>query len=185
MASNAPVDAQHPLVVVMGVSGSGKSTVGAQVADEFGVPFVDGDSLHPEVNVQKMAAGHPLDDADRWPWLKAIGAAMADARDTGLVVACSALKRSYRDAIREKAPAALFLLLDGTREVLNARMQARVGHFMPASLLDSQLATLERLGSDELGVVVDVDASVPDVVATAVSDIRDLMPDPEERRRQH
>ena len=162
----------HPLVVVMGVSGSGKSTIGVLVADALGVGFVDGDSLHPIANVTKMAAGTALTDDDRWPWLAVVGRTLADAATSGLVVACSALRRVYRDAIREEVPDVIFLHLDGTRDVLSRRMEGRTDHFMPTTLLDSQLATLERLQSDENGVVVDIDASVEQIVAVAVADVR-------------
>lgn len=165
--------AAAPLVVVMGVSGSGKSTIGLLVADALGVPFIDGDSLHPIANVTKMAAGNPLTDEDRWPWLALVGEALADATQTGLVVACSALKRAYRDAILAEAPAAVFLHLSGSREVLSARLEGRSGHFMPISLLDSQLATLEEPGDDEPRVVVNVGAPVETVVAAAVEGIRE------------
>lgn len=161
-----------PLVVVMGVSGCGKSTIGVLVADALGVPFVDGDSLHPIANVTKMAAGSPLTDEDRWPWLALVGEALAEAGETGLVVACSALKRVYRDAILAEAPHAIFLHLAGSREVLSARLEGRSGHFMPVSLLDSQLATLEPLQQDEPRVVVDVGAPVATVVERAVDGIR-------------
>lgn len=165
--------AAAPLVVVMGVSGSGKSTIGLLVADALGVPFIDGDSLHPIANVTKMAAGNPLTDEDRWPWLALVGEALADATQTGLVVACSALKRAYRDAILAEAPAVVFLHLSGSREVLSARLEGRSGHFMPISLLDSQLATLEEPGDDEPRVVVNVGAPVEAVVAAAVEGIRE------------
>ena len=161
-----------PLVVVMGVSGSGKSTIGVLVADALGVPFVDGDSLHPKANVAKMAAGTPLNDDDRWPWLQRVGQELASAAGAGLVVACSALKRVYRDAIRSEAPAVIFLHLDGSKEVLARRMEGRTDHFMPASLLDSQLATLEPLHADEHGIVVDIAAPVDRVVADAVAGVR-------------
>ena len=147
---------QPPLVVVMGVSGSGKSTVGALLAERLGVPFLDADDLHPITNVDKMSQGVPLTDDDRWPWLAKVGAAMAEASGTGIVVACSALKRSYRDAIRDRAPSAVFVHLHGERELLAQRLGLRVGHFMPGSLLDSQLATLEPPGDDE-GVTVSID----------------------------
>jgi carbohydrate kinase (thermoresistant glucokinase family) len=159
---------EHPLVVVMGVSGSGKSTIGALVADALGVPFVDGDALHPVSNIAKMATGTPLTDEDRWPWLATIGETLAEAGGAGLVVASSALKRRYRDAILQGAPTAVFLHLDGAREVLSSRLEGRSGHFMPASLLASQLETLERLEADEPGFVVDIGAPVDDVVAAAV-----------------
>ncbi|PFG35572.1 gluconokinase/beta-N-acetylhexosaminidase [Flavimobilis soli] len=152
-----------PAVVVMGVSGCGKSTIGALVAHELGVPFVDGDSLHPVENVAKMAGGTPLTDEDRWPWLAEVGRVLATS-EGGVVVACSALRRAYRDAIVAAAPAAVMVHLHGTREVLGARLEGRSDHFMPASLLDSQLATLEPLEEDERGFVVDVDQEVPAIL---------------------
>lgn len=155
-------------VVVMGVSGSGKSTVGRAVADALGAPFVDGDDLHPAANVAKMAAGIPLTDADREPWLRAVGRTLADGGDAGMVVACSALKRSYRDLIRSEAPGTVFAELDGPPELLRERM-IRPGHFMPASLLDSQLATLEPLQPDEAGLRLDI-ARPPAELVTAIVD---------------
>ena len=155
-------------IIVMGVSGCGKTTIGALVARELGVPFLDGDSLHPVENVAKMAAGVPLTDADRWPWLATVGAELAAAGNGGLVLACSALRRSYRDAIREQAPDTVFLHLHGNKEVLKARTEGRTGHFMPPALLESQLATLEPLDADETGVVVDIAAPVSQVVADAL-----------------
>jgi gluconokinase len=146
-------------VVVMGVSGSGKSTVGAALAQRLGVPFADADDLHPEANIAKMAAGHPLDDEDRRPWLERIGRWLAEHADGG-VVSCSALKHAYRDQLREHRPDTTFVHLAGSREVIARRQASRPGHFMPASLLDSQFATLEPLGDDERGFVVDVDQSV-------------------------
>lgn len=162
--------AAAPLVVVMGVSGSGKTTIGALVAHEAGVPFLDADSLHPLANVRKMAAGTPLEDADRWPWLDTVGERLQDAdRDgTGLVLACSALKRRYRDRILRAAPGAVFLHLHGAPDVLTSRLEGRSEHFMPASLLASQLDTLEPLGPDEPGFALDIDQPVEDMVAEAV-----------------
>ncbi len=157
-----------PRVVVMGVSGCGKSTVGELLAQQLGVPFVDGDALHPAANVAKMSAGIPLTDEDRWPWLEAVGAAIA-AEPGGAVMACSALRRVYRDVIRRAAPGTVFVHLHGSRELLAARMAARPGHFMPPSLLDSQLATLEPLGPDEDGVVLDI-APPPDRLAASAAD---------------
>lgn len=166
------VNSTHPLVVVMGVSGSGKSTIGALVADALGVGFVDADSLHSLANVTKMAEGTPLTDEDRRPWLASVGRRLVEAHDSGLVVACSALKRSYRDAIRAEAADVVFVHLDGTHDVLARRMEGRTDHFMPTSLLESQLATLERLQPEENGVVVDIDAPVADVVSAAASAVR-------------
>ncbi|MDR7161524.1 gluconokinase, GntK/IdnK-type [Arthrobacter sp. BE255] len=158
-------------IIVMGVSGCGKTTIGDLVARELGVPFLDGDSLHPVENVAKMAAGTPLTDEDRWPWLATVGSELAAAGNGGLVLACSALRRSYRDAIREQAPDTVFLHLHGSKEVLRARTEGRSGHFMPPALLDSQLATLEPLEADEAGVVVDIAAPVDQVVAKALAGI--------------
>ena len=156
-------------IVVMGVSGCGKTTIGELVARGLGLPFLDGDSLHPVENVAKMAAGTPLTDEDRWPWLAIVGSELAAAGDGGLVLACSALRRSYRDAIRAQAPDTVFLHLHGSKEVLGARIEGRTGHFMPPSLLESQLATLEPLEADEAGIVVDIAAPVEAVVAAALT----------------
>ncbi len=154
----------RPLVVVMGVSGAGKSTVGSALAQRLGVGFVDADDLHPASNVAKMASGEPLTDDDRQPWLAAVGQVLHAASDTGLVVACSALRRTYRDAIRDGAPRARFIELDGTRRLMAERLSERTDHFMPASLLDSQFATLESLSGDEPGFRVDASADVGTIV---------------------
>lgn len=148
-------------VIVMGVSGSGKSAVGAALADALGLPFADGDDFHPARNVAKMSAGQPLGDTDRWPWLDAIGGLIDRWRAAGQggVVACSALRRSYRDRLRAGRPQVRFAFLDVPRSVLVARLADRPGHFMPASLLDSQLATLEPPSADEPTVRVPVDAA--------------------------
>ena len=150
-------------LVVMGVSGSGKSTVGAALAQRLRVPFEDADDLHPSANVAKMSRGEPLDDNDRFPWLALVGEWLAVHEDGG-VMSCSALKRKYRDQIRGVAPNARFLLLQGSPEIIAARQAARPGHFMPASLMASQFATLEPLAPDEDGVVIDVDQSVDEIV---------------------
>lgn len=155
-------------VVVMGVSGAGKTTVGQLLAQRLGGRFVDGDSLHSAANVAKMHAGAALTDADRAPWLERVGATLAEAGESPIVVACSALKRAYRGAILHHDPAAFFLLLDAPRALIARRLQARHGHFMPAALLDSQLATLEPLAADEPGRVVEVDAAPEAIVEAAL-----------------
>jgi gluconokinase len=145
------------LYVVMGVAGSGKSTVGAALARALGVEFVEGDDYHPRENVERMAAGIPLTDADRAGWLRALAARLREAEDTaaGLVMTCSALKRSYRDVLRAGAPDVRFVFLRGPRELIAQRLATRRGHFMPASLLDSQFAALEEPSPDEGAWVVD------------------------------
>ena len=163
----------------MGVSGCGKTTIGDLVARELGVPFLDGDSLHPVENVAKMAAGTPLTDEDRWPWLATVGTELANAGDGGLVLACSALRRSYRDAIRQQAPDTIFLHLHGSKDVLRARTEGRSGHFMPPALLDSQLATLEPLDAGETGIVVDIAAPVQQVVREALAGLAAVGPSTE------
>ncbi|WP_144882491.1 gluconokinase [Microbacterium paraoxydans] len=140
-------------IVVMGPSGSGKSTVGAALAEDLGARFVDGDDLHPLTNVEKMAAGIALDDEDRMPWLRVVGRTLA--AEAHIVVACSALRRRYRDAIRAEAPDAVFVELGVPRETLARRVGGRSDHFMPASLLDSQLDAWEPLTDDESGLRVD------------------------------
>lgn len=150
-------------VVVMGVSGSGKSTVGAALAQRMRVPFADADDFHPEANIAKMSAGHALDDDDRYPWLEAIGEWLADHHDGG-VMSCSALKRKYRDQLRRHCRDVVFLHLSGSPEVIRRRQASRPGHFMPPALLDSQFATLEPLGPDEDGIVIDVDQSIDAIV---------------------
>ena len=141
-------------VVVMGVSGSGKSTVAAAIAEKLGLHFIDGDGLHSAANVARMQAGTPLRDEDRWPWLDRIGARLSDAAQwpDGVVIACSALKRAYRDRIRSAAPGVRFVFLDGPAELIRTRMSERTGHYMPGTLLESQLQTLEPPGADETDV---------------------------------
>jgi carbohydrate kinase (thermoresistant glucokinase family) len=152
-------------IVVMGVSGCGKSSVGIALADALGARFIDGDDLHPAANKAKMSAGIPLDDDDRWPWLDLVSKALAE--DASTVVACSALKRSYRERILAGAPNTFFIHLDGSREILEQRLGNRTGHFMPATLLDSQLATLEPLAEDEPGAVIDIDQPISQIIALA------------------
>ena len=139
----------------MGVSGCGKSTLGRELATALGVRFVEGDSLHPEGNVAKMRAGIPLDDVDREPFLLNVAAAIVVCKARGVVVSCSALKRKYRDLLRARAPDVTFVWPHAERAVLAARLAQRRGHYMPASLLDSQLAALEPPGEDEHAIVVD------------------------------
>lgn len=150
-------------IVVMGPSGSGKSTVGRSLAERLGARFLDADDLHPLTNVEKMAAGIPLDDADRMPWLAVVGTALSDADH--IVIACSALRRSYRDAIRAQAPDAFFAELSVSRAALEARVRSRGDHFMPASLVESQLQTWEPLQADELGISVDESADVEEATS--------------------
>jgi carbohydrate kinase (thermoresistant glucokinase family) len=147
----------------MGVSGSGKSTVGTALAQRLGVPFADADTLHPPANIAKMATGDPLDDDERYPWLERVGEWLASHRDGG-VVSCSALKRKYRDQLRAHCPEVEFLHLGGSPELIGSRLAARTGHFMPAALLRSQFDTLEPLGADEVGVAVDVGQDVDAII---------------------
>jgi len=153
-----------PRIVVMGPSGSGKTAVGAALAVDLGVDFVDADDLHPAHNVAKMESGVPLDDDDRLPWLDIVGSRLADS--PGLVIACSALARRYRDRIRAAAPDARFVELVVSREELDRRMRSRQ-HFMPVTLLESQLATLEHLSADEDGVAVDNVGGILEVAGQA------------------
>lgn len=148
-------------LVVMGPAGAGKTTVGEALAEALGWDFVEGDELHPAANVAKMAAGHPLDDADREPWLDAIAGAIAQnlGEGQGTVAACSALKRCYRDRLRAAVPGLGFVFLQLGADALARRLQRREGHFMPPSLLASQLATLEPPGADER--VITVDGTLP------------------------
>ncbi|MGX5717524.1 gluconokinase [Arthrobacter sp. MAHUQ-56] len=142
-------------IIIMGVCGCGKSTVGKLLAQELSGHFIDGDDLHPAANIEKMKAGQPLTDQDRSPWLDHIGEHLSTAQET-TVIACSALRRAYRDRIRAAAPDTTFIHLHGTKELLANRLTARPGHFMPASLLDSQLATLEPLQAEETGKQFDI-----------------------------
>jgi gluconokinase len=160
-------------VVVMGVSGTGKTTIGEQLADELGCEFIEGDSLHPRQNIEKMEHGVALTDEDRWPWLQAIAelVAVRDHEGTSTVVTCSALKRSYRDVLRDSAPT-FFVHLEAPFAVLEKRMQLRTKHFMPTALLHSQFDTLEELGEDEQGAVVDVTPPADEVVEEAVNAVR-------------
>ena len=147
-----------PPLIVMGVSGCGKSTVGALLGERLGVPFVDGDDLHPQANKDKMRAGQPLDDDDRRPWLTAIGQAIREglAAGTPTIVACSALRRAYRDLLRDAVAGLVFVHLAGDATTIASRLAARSHEYMPATLLASQLAALEPVQDDEPHVVVDL-----------------------------
>lgn len=166
--------AMPPAVVMMGVSGSGKTTVGGALAKRLDVPFRDADGFHPRANVEKMSAGIPLTDEDRWPWLDAIAAAIRDTpANEGIVVSCSALRRIYRERIvRAAGRKVTFVHLDGTKETIGPRMATRTGHFMPLSLLDSQLATLEPLRSDEPGFRVSIELPPERIVDAIVERLR-------------
>ena len=154
------------VIVVMGVAGSGKTTVGTRLAQARGVEYAEADTFHPQANLDKMSAGIPLTDADRWPWLHAIAHWIRAHQGIGGVVSSSALKRRYRDVLRRGGDV-WFLHLHGPRAVIAERMQNRAGHFMPVSLLDSQLADLEALEADERGLVVDILAT-PDQIMNRV-----------------
>jgi gluconokinase len=163
------------VVVVMGVSGCGKTTVGRAVAAALGLPFLEADDLHGSHNVQKMRAGCALTDEDRAPWLAAIARALADVQryPGGLVITCSALKRAYRDRLRQAAAGLLFVFLDVPQAVAERRLRARPHHFMPASLVPSQFATLERPGPDETDIVtIDADAAADAVARAALQALR-------------
>jgi gluconokinase len=152
-------------LVVMGVSGVGKTSVADELVARTGWVFIEGDDLHPQANREKMASGIPLDDDDRWPWLRRVAEWIGEQEAAGRssIVTCSALKRSYRDLLRDGHPSVWFVHLDGPREQIKNRVDARRGHFMPPSLLESQLATLEPLGVDEPGFCVDTEGSPADI----------------------
>lgn len=159
-------------VLVMGVSGSGKSTIGAGLAEALRLPFADADAFHPPENVAKMSAGIPLTDADRWPWLDSLGAWLA-AEEEGGVIACSALKRAYRDRLRGWVPGLRVVHLAGDPGLIAARQGAREGHFMPPSLMASQFATLEPPDGEEGTLVLDITARAGAVVELAAARLRD------------
>ena len=165
-------------IIVMGVSGAGKSSVAERLAESLNCRFMEGDSLHPQSNVDKMAQGTPLTDEDRWPWLDVIGEMIAEAlaRSEDLVVTCSALKVVYRERLRSAAGGKLtFVFLKGSQELLSRRMGERKGHFMPTSLLQSQLATLESPEGEAGVVTVDIDATLDRIVADAVAGLKDTI----------
>jgi carbohydrate kinase (thermoresistant glucokinase family) len=161
----------RPPIIVMGVSGCGKSTIGLLLATELHTTFIDADDLHPSANKQKMASGIPLDDSDREPWLRLVGGALAADPASPPVIACSALKRSYRELLRSSAPDVFFAHLDGSRQLLADRLAARHHEFMSPTLLDSQLATLEPLEPDESGLRIDFSLPPAELVAAIASQI--------------
>ncbi|MFF7869466.1 gluconokinase [Streptomyces qaidamensis] len=165
------------VVVVMGVAGTGKTTIGPLLAARLGVPYAEGDDFHPPANIAKMSSGTPLTDEDRLPWLDAIGEWAHGRAGLGGVVSCSALKRSYRDRLRAAAPGVVFVHLTGDRALIEDRMSHRQGHFMPTALLDSQFATLQPLAEDEAGVGVDVAGGPEEITERAAHALRDL-PEP-------
>ena len=162
----------------MGVSGCGKSTVGAQLAAALGVAFIEGDGLHPARNVALMTAGTPLTDADRADWLATIAARLgqAHAAGHGLVVSCSALKRRYREQLRAACPGLRFVHLHGSAAQLRRRLQGRTGHYMPAALLNSQLSALQPPGADENALVFNIDLSVDQITASALAQLQGKRP---------
>lgn len=160
------------VIVVMGVSGSGKTTVGTALAEALGVEYAEADTFHPRANIEKMSSGVPLTDEDRAPWLEAIAVWIREHQETGGVVTSSALKRRYRDVLRSGGDV-WFIHLDGDRETLAERMKTRKGHFMPVSLLDSQLADLEPLQPDEHGEVLDIRRSPEDLTQAALASFRE------------
>ncbi len=165
-------------LVVMGVSGSGKSTIAERLAARLGWRYVDGDLFHPPANVAKMSAGHPLTDEDRWPWLRAIAAEIDRLAAAGerAVVACSALKRAYRDILVHGRDDVRIVFLDGTKDLIARRLAARKGHFMPPGLLDSQFKTLEPPLPSERPIIVSIDASVDGIVDDIVRQLKPVAP---------
>jgi gluconokinase/shikimate kinase len=164
--------AADPVVLVlMGVSGCGKSTVAALLSGRLGWPFEEGDALHPQANVDKMAAGHALTDEDRWPWLEKVAKWIEERLDAGEngIVSCSALKRSYRDLLNRRTSGIVFVYLAGDEATISARLAVRHGHFMPASLLAKQFADLQEPGSDEPAIRIDI-GSAPYVIARQIVD---------------
>ena len=170
------------VVVLMGVSGSGKTTIGQDLARRLGWQYQEGDALHPATNIEKMSHGHALDDADRLPWLHAIATVIDHWRQAGTsgVVSCSALKRSYRDILIDDRPDVRLMYLQGDRELIEARLSARRGHFMPATLLDSQFSTLEPPAADEKPMVVSIAQPLEVILQQAKAG---LCPDPQRGSR--
>jgi gluconokinase len=170
MATGNVPDPPLPHIVVMGVTGCGKTTITNLLADRLGWVTAEADHFHPQANLDKMAAGHPLTDEDRWPWLRRIRDWVTEMDLAGqpTVVSCSALRRAHRDVLREASGRVVFVHLSGSKEVIHDRLVRRSGHFMPPELLNSQLATLEGLGTDEEGVTLDVEAMPSELVTEAI-----------------
>jgi carbohydrate kinase (thermoresistant glucokinase family) len=164
------------IAVVMGVSGSGKTTIAAGVARQQGWTLLEGDAFHPPANIAKMQAGTPLTDADRWPWLQAIAARADELRADGqsAIVACSALKRAYRAILIGQRPDTVLVYLRGSKALIGERLAARKGHFMPPGLLDSQFATLEEPGPDEHPLVVDITGDSDATIAQVVLQLKEI-----------
>lgn len=162
------------VLVLMGVSGCGKTTVAAILASRLGWPFEEGDALHPQANIEKMAAGRPLSDVDRWPWLAKVADWVDERLDVGDngVITCSALKRSYRDMINRRGSGLIFVYLAGSKETIAARLAARQGHFMRATLLDSQLADLEEPAADEPAIRVDIGPPAAEIAEQIMERLR-------------
>jgi gluconokinase len=157
-------------IVIMGVSGCGKSSVGEGLASQLGIPYQDGDDLHPAANVEKMRTGTPLIDDDRWPWLDRVANVLATKAP--VIVGCSALRRTYRDRLRAGAGGLVqFIHLSGSRDLIAGRMAARTGHYMPTSLLDSQFAALEAPGPDE-ALTIDIDQPLSAIISAATKGLR-------------
>lgn len=176
MASGTPAGVQEPVhLVLMGISGSGKTTLAERLAEELNRPYAEADEFHSAANIEKMRSGAPLTDEDRGPWLAAIRDWMGTAATTrGTIVTCSALKRTYRDLLRQASGRVFFLHVICDPAVITERMEHRLGHFMPASLVPSQLATLEELGTDEDGAVLVNSGSVDELVEQALTIVADL-----------
>ncbi|MFB9071264.1 gluconokinase [Citricoccus parietis] len=176
MASGTPRAVQEPVhLVLMGISGSGKTVLAERLATRLGWPYAEADEFHPASNIAKMSAGTPLTDADRWPWLESMRAWMdLEANAGGTISTCSALKRTYRDLLRQASGRVFFLHVTCDPAVITDRMEHRLGHFMPASLVPSQLATLEELGMDEDGAVLVNSGSVDELVEQALTIVADL-----------
>jgi carbohydrate kinase (thermoresistant glucokinase family) len=172
--TESPLPSSLHALIVMGVAGSGKTTIAQALAARIGWAFKDGDLFHPPSNVEKMRSGHPLTDDDRWPWLRAIAAEIDRTREarSHIIIACSALKRVYRDILIGSRRGVALIYLKGSRDLIRQRLQARRGHFMPLELLDSQFATLEEPVADERAIVVDVTAPVDAIVDDIVRQIR-------------